>query len=521
MADVFISYSRRDEPFVERLREALAGSDKDVWVDREDIGPAVVWRREIELGIEGADIFAFVISPDSLRSEPCRREREYAQARNKRIVPLLRREPDGIAVPEELASRNYIYFRTDEEFAPGVASVLAAIDDLPEWAREHTRLLERAEEWEHSGQDPSFLLRGSDLSEAEAWLSSQGEHKEPRPTPLQTEYLLAGRKAATRRQRRTIAAVALALAVSVVLGGVALLQRDEAQEQRDEAIRQAQLAESRELAAVADSRLDVDPELSVLLARRAASISPTIEAERALRRALALSHVAVTLRGHRSWISHAEFSPDGERVVTASRDGRAGIWEVSTGTNIAWLEHDKAVSWATFSNDGRLIATASRDGSARIWDAASGEMRTELDRHAHWVSRVAFDPDGDRVVTASRDGTARIWDVATGAELETLEGHRDWVANLAYTGDGATIATGADDGTVRLWMPPRARGGRSCARMRERSPCSRSTRRALGSSRRASAAPPCSGTRARAGRCTGFAERAPTRRRHRSPVTAR
>ncbi len=259
MADVFISYSRRDEPFVERLREALAGSDKDVWLDREDIGPAVEWNREIELGIEGADIFVFVISPDSLRSEPCRREREYAQAKNKRIVPLLRREPEELAVPEELASRNYIYFRTDEEFAPGVVSVLAAIDNLPEWAREHTRLLERAEEWEHSGRDASFLLRGSDLSEAETWLSAQGSHREPRPSPLQTEYLLESRKAATRRQRRTIAAVGLALAVSVVLGVVALLQRDEAQEQRDEAIRQAQLAESRELAAVSVGEVQTTP----------------------------------------------------------------------------------------------------------------------------------------------------------------------------------------------------------------------------------------------------------------------
>ena len=38
MADIFISYSRRDGEFVERLRESLAEHDKDVWVDREDIG---------------------------------------------------------------------------------------------------------------------------------------------------------------------------------------------------------------------------------------------------------------------------------------------------------------------------------------------------------------------------------------------------------------------------------------------------------------------------------------------------
>lgn len=69
MADVFISYSRRDETFVRQLRDALAAKGTDVWVDKEDIGPAVEWRRDIELGIEGADIFAFVITPDALTSE--------------------------------------------------------------------------------------------------------------------------------------------------------------------------------------------------------------------------------------------------------------------------------------------------------------------------------------------------------------------------------------------------------------------------------------------------------------------
>jgi hypothetical protein len=176
MADVFISYSRSDEAFVERLRDGLAENGKDVWVDREDIGPAVEWRREIELGIEGADIFAFVITPDSLGSEPCRREREYALAKNKRIVPLLRREADGLPVPEELKSRNYVFFRTDEEFGPGLTSLVAAIDNLPEWAREHTRVLERAGQWDHHDRDGSFLLHGSDLGEAERWLGEQGDH---------------------------------------------------------------------------------------------------------------------------------------------------------------------------------------------------------------------------------------------------------------------------------------------------------------------------------------------------------
>ena len=452
MADVFISYSRRDEPFVERLREALAGSDKDVWVDREDIGPAVVWRREIELGIEGADVFAFVISPDSLRSEPCRREREYAQARNKRIVPLLRREPDGIAVPEELASRNYIYFRTDEEFAPGVASVLAAIDDLPEWAREHTRLLERAEEWEHSGQDPSFLLRGSDLSEAEAWLSSQGEHKEPRPTPLQTEYLLAGRKAATRRQRRTIAAVALALAVSVVLGGVALLQRDEAQEQRDEAIRQAQLAESRELAATSVAAVRTEPWEALELAVSAQETSATPEATEALRSALeAHRESAVLALPDDDVITSARFAGDSAHVLTSGFDRRVRRWDLATGEHeivgmrppYVWTQGRAALTTAS-----GLRVTA-RPAGVRVTEAATGAVLIELDQLGLGIEGTIpaadVSPDGSSILTVGYDGTARVWPL----RLRALPAKR--VVAAAISPDGERCLTTNLDGVTTMW----------------------------------------------------------------------
>ncbi len=341
-------------------------------------------------------------------------------AKQKRIVPLLRHEPDGVPVPDDLGSRNYVLFRTDQEYAPGFAALLAAIDDLPEWAREHTRLLERAEEWEHSGRDGGSLLRGGDLREAENWLGQQAAHKEPQPTPLQAEYILASRRAATRRQWITVGSVVAGAAI-VAIAVVAVLQRRDAQRDREQ---QEGIAQSRQLAAAADLQLQIDPELSILLAQQAASESPTVEAERALRRALWVSHIERTLRGHRGWIGHAAYSPDGTRVVTASRDGRGGLWDARTGENIAWLGHDGKVSWAEFSPRGDLVATASRDRTAGIWDGKTGEPLRRLEGHAEAVRRVEFSPDGRRVVTTSRDATARIWDPRTGAQLAVLRGHR-------------------------------------------------------------------------------------------------
>jgi hypothetical protein len=66
---------------------------------------------------------------------------------------------------------------------------------------------------------------------------------------------------------------------------------------------------------------------------------------------------------------------------------------------------------AAFSPDGKRIVTASEDATARVWDATIGKAIGELRGHEGRVMSAAFSPDGTRVVTASEDGTARIWDV--------------------------------------------------------------------------------------------------------------
>ncbi|HEY5730298.1 MAG TPA: toll/interleukin-1 receptor domain-containing protein, partial [Anaerolineales bacterium] len=74
MAKVFISYSRKDTEFAKKLTGELQKSDYDFWIDWEGIPHTVDWWREIEKGIEEADIFLFIISPDSATSKICGQE---------------------------------------------------------------------------------------------------------------------------------------------------------------------------------------------------------------------------------------------------------------------------------------------------------------------------------------------------------------------------------------------------------------------------------------------------------------
>ncbi len=106
---------------------------------------------------------------------------------------------------------------------------------------------------------------------------------------------------------------------------------------------------------------------------------------------------------HSGPVLFAAFSPDSTRIVTASRDGMAHIWDSAKGTQIALLKgHEQDVLFAAFSPDGRRVVTASEDKTARIWNANTGGQITVLKGHQGAVFSAAFLPDGTRIVTASR-----------------------------------------------------------------------------------------------------------------------
>jgi len=94
-AKLFISYSRKDRSFVERLSVALKASGQDIWVDLQDIRPSEDWLNAIHSAIEGADAFVFVVSFDSVDpTSVCVQEINHAVAHNKRIIPIVCRSVD-------------------------------------------------------------------------------------------------------------------------------------------------------------------------------------------------------------------------------------------------------------------------------------------------------------------------------------------------------------------------------------------------------------------------------------------
>jgi WD40 repeat protein/serine/threonine protein kinase len=168
---------------------------------------------------------------------------------------------------------------------------------------------------------------------------------------------------------------------------------------------------------------------------------------------------------HRNWalpayapMRHAErvpavsFSPDGRRVLTASWDKTAKIWEASSGSVVAVLRHEDRVLSASYSADGARVVTASIDSTARVWNAADGRLIALLAHPSKQVWSAEFSPNGESVVTAcAADHTVRIWSSATGVLAKELPGGSSEVLIACFAPDGRSVAAASRDGTIRIW----------------------------------------------------------------------
>lgn len=482
-SNVFISYSRRNKDFMQRLYAALSADRRDVWVDWEDIPRGEDWLQEIYTGIENADTFVFIVSEHSLLSEVCNQELHHAFEHNKRVLPVIRQDIDRptekriagewFGQPWEQMARtnwarikaiNWIFARPSDDFDEAVKTLLTTIDQDLDYIKQHTRLHVRARQWEASKHDADLLLRGSDLQRAEAWLRRAEANPDNPPTDLHREFIRASRRSQRRRSRLVGAGVAVALliaALAILAGYLAVVADDRRQEASTSAARAREAQrEAQGISLAAQAQLELtgaQPERSVLLALAALDEDrfPYVwQAERALGLAVQNSPARAIFSGHTGEVMGLDVHPTSGWIVSAGQDGDLRVWEPDGTERLMFQDHQSTVFTARWAPESDRVASSAANASLIIWDALSGTSIHEIDLGSARAQALSWSPDGAQLAVGLTNGSIQLYDTTSAELLATLPEHTGTVTGLAWSPDGRRILStsdGVNDRRALVW----------------------------------------------------------------------
>ena len=308
----------------------------------------------------------------------------------------------------------------------------------------------------HDLQQPTFAWIHRYMQDGETITTRRedGVPGQEKAKTLETEiinYLKKSKRFIT--QKRKLSKVALVVISALLVISTILFFN--VQQQKNKALLSKNIAKSNEIALSASLILKDDPTVAFRLGEAAYKIHKTSLAKQVIMNAYSYPPYYNLLKGHNDIVNVVQFSPDGQLILSASRDNTARLWSREGELLHIFKGHDYPIFSAAFSSDGQYVLTASYDLTARIWDM-QGNTLAVLRGHNNRLSSAMFSPDNKFILTASDDRTARIWDVSAslnagrGNEISILV-HDDKVVTVDFSPDSKTVLTSCEDNTARLW----------------------------------------------------------------------
>jgi WD40 repeat protein len=323
--------------------------------------------------------------------------------------------------------------------------------------------------WLESGKtEPSWLLRGQALREAQAWgqdkslsdvdyqflQASQLAHQQDIQQKLEAERLKEKNAKLLQEQRAARLKTALLGVVSIGFVGALGLSLFAGWQ-----FYLAKLSEVRALASSSQGQFVSDQQLDAMVAAikakqilqryRFRDEETRHQVAQVLNQAVFGSNEVNRLTGHHGAVIGLDISPDGQFIATSSNDKTVKLWS-RNGQLQHSFPHDSTVLSVAFSPNSQQVATGSLNGQIKIWNL-DGNLVRRVQAHEGPIWSISFSPDGSQTMATGGNKSVKLWQPDGTLSLTIPTGNPSY--GLSFSPDGQTLAAAILNGTIQLWSP--------------------------------------------------------------------
>jgi WD40 repeat protein len=156
------------------------------------------------------------------------------------------------------------------------------------------------------------------------------------------------------------------------------------------------------------------------------------------------------IKKHTDWVTAIAFSPNGQMLATADRNGGISIWDPDSAQELFTLAgHKSAVTALSWRGDSKLLASSSEDGTVKLWEMDEGKQFKSWTPHGTGALSVSYAHDGN-LVTCGRDNSITLWD-GTGKKVRDLEKFCNLPLRSVFNFDGTRVFASDFDGQMAAW----------------------------------------------------------------------
>ena len=156
------------------------------------------------------------------------------------------------------------------------------------------------------------------------------------------------------------------------------------------------------------------------------------------------------------WIRVSAFSPDGNKLVAGTSDGKVQMWDAETGVHLTTFfetqpPNSGALVNVTFSSDGSILAVVYQKQIHLLGSPKQPHFKEVFSGSDLFSGGSMFSPDNNVLIISNYSGGIQLLDVTTGDVLTTLDGHTDSSGCFSFSSDGKTLVSAGGDGTILVW----------------------------------------------------------------------